>query len=253
MCHSGSCWSCWHIRVLDIVIVNIRIISIRAKVHKVGNVDVILVVVARRTILVFVNDAHVSVGGYAYEGIESLGRTDAFVSKHVVIRARPKDTREHNVCAEAVVEDFVADLAVGRVHLSNRVPRTVIDGAARAALVVGQRNPWNQHCAGTIEANGLGSPIGDSNGLVGFVVNEDASGGWDLAPNRSSAPLKGLGRAGARAGRRRRPVQDRLLLCGSSWQDIVSKVFFVSSVTQVGWQCTLVIGPKLTQGTTIHS
>lgn len=134
--HLGGGWSCWHISVVDIIFVEIGIIAVRTKVHKVGDVDVILIIIARRTILVFVNDAHVAVGRYAYERIKSLGRTDAFTSKHKVVWTRPKNTREHDVGAEAVVEDLVADLAVrGIVDLCNRVPRTVVDSAASAAVI----------------------------------------------------------------------------------------------------------------------
>jgi len=193
MWHARACRCSRHISKVELIVEVISISIVGVNLQKVGEVEVLIVFVTRRTLLIFVNEAHVTVGGYAYEGIECLRGTNALVSKsEVVARSRPKYASKHDVGVEVVIEDFIAVLAVGGVELSNGVARTVVDSTARTTLVVGHRYPRNQYRAGTVECNSLGRPVSDSNGLVRLVVDEDASSWRNLAANRTRASLKRL-------------------------------------------------------------
>jgi len=194
MWHARASRCSGHISKVELIVEVISISIVGVDLQKVGEVEVLIVFITRRTLLIFVNEAHVTVGRNAYEGIECLRGTNAFVSESkVVARSRPKYASKHDVGVEIVVEDFIAVLAVGGVELSNGVARTVVDSTARTTLVVGQRNPWNHYRAWTVECNSLGRPVSDSNGLVRLVVDEDAASWRNLAANRTRASLKRLG------------------------------------------------------------
>ena len=102
-------------------------------------------------------------------------------------RRRTKNATEHDVGAESVVEDLVADLAVGcvSIQLSNRVPGTIIGSATSTTVVVGQRNPWDHGCARTVKDDLLSRSVSDANSVVSFVVDENAACGWNLPANRT--------------------------------------------------------------------
>lgn len=185
--------SCWHIGIF-IVWFKIGVVTVRAEVHEIGDVQVVFEVL-RVIVLIIVHEVHVAIGSDADERIECLRWTDALVTEVevVVTRRGAKYTSEHDVGVESVVQDFVAVLAIGGIQLCDRIPRTVVGRAAGTALVSIQRYPRNDGWPRPVEGDRLGCSVSDSDGFGAIIMNEDTTRRRNLASCRSGAALKRLG------------------------------------------------------------
>lgn len=191
--HLRSSWRCWDVCLFLIVLSHISVIRLGAKIHEVGDVEIVLIII-RVIVVILIHAVHVAIGSNADKGVEGFRGTNALVAKVVVIAWRRAEyTGEHDVGVESIVENFVAVLAVGSVWLCNRIARAVVGSAASATVVTVDWNPRNHGWAWAVEGNGLGGPVGDSDSLGSILMDEDAAWRWDLSAYRTSATLKWLG------------------------------------------------------------
>ena len=186
---SWCTWSCRGIHI--IIVVQIGVITVRTKVHEVSDIEIVFVIL-RVVVFVVIEGVH-ALRPDADKRIEGFRRANAVIAEKVIISGSgSEDASKHNVRVDCIVEDFVAVLAVGYVELRERSPRTVVGGAARAAVGSVDWKPWNCLCTWTVERYSFGGSVSNSNGFCAVVVNKDAASGRDLAPSRPRAPLKGV-------------------------------------------------------------
>lgn len=188
--HRGS-WSRWNIRLF--VLFDVRVVGIRSKIHEVGNVEVVLVIFRIDIFILVVHD--IALGSNAHEGVERLRGSNTLASENKVIAGSgSENTRKHDVGAQSIAEDVVADFTIRSIELGQRCARTVVGGARRAAVRAVQWDPRDDLSSRAIEAECLGGPVCDCNGLVTVIVYEDATCRRNLAASGSRIPLERLRR-----------------------------------------------------------